>query len=63
MQDKIMTYILTVVEEKMCTDYLAFMVHIFGTIFLKKYIDVSYACYRKISKNYIQNNSIIYRMA
>ena len=31
---------ITEVEERMCTDYLAFMVHIFGTIFLKKIISV-----------------------
>ena len=45
-----MTYILTEVEERMCTDYLAFMVHIFGTIFPKKIsLGVSYACCKKLS--------------
>ena len=46
----------------MITDYLVFMVHISGTIFLKKSIDVSYACFKNLSKMYIQANNIPYRL-
>ena len=47
----------------MFTDYLVFMVHISGTIFQKKNtINVSYACFKNLSKMYIQANNIPYRL-
>ena len=52
-------------SEKMKTviNYSVSMVLIFGTTFLKKSpIDVSYACYKIMSKKYLKSNIIPYRI-
>ena len=52
-------------SEKMKTviNYSVSMVLIFGTTFLKKnQIDVSYACYKIMSKKYLKSNIIPYRI-
>ena len=46
----------------MFTDYLVFMVHISGTIFFFNSIDVSYACFKDLSKIYTQASNIPYRI-
>ena len=50
-------------QMKRYTYYLAFMEYTSGTIFPpKKSTNVSYACYKKISKDYTKNYTIPYRL-
>ena len=37
-------------------------IHIWNHISIKKSIDVSYACFKNLCKNFIKNNSIPYRI-
>ena len=41
---------------------LVIMMYIYGIIYLKKNpIDVSYACFKNLTKTYLQTNDILYR--
>ena len=42
--------------------FLAIMGYIYRIIFKKNPIDVSYACFKNLTKTYLQTNDILYRI-